>query len=113
MKKRFRKAFVVIGIIAILVTYFAVQTVEIFYPEINFEEVDFIKEEMRAYGLYTVRTESGLIIKRTGGQYTISDPKIEILNRLNLVLFLLLIYVPTVTVIIVLKTRIEKKRDVL
>lgn len=113
MKKRFRKALVVIGVIAILVTYFAVQTVEIFYPEINYKEVDILTEEMRAYGLDTMRTESGLIIKKgPGSNYRISDPKTKILNGLNSVLVLLLIYVPTGTVIIVLQTRKEKKRGV-
>lgn len=114
MKKRFVKVVVVTWVILILVTHIAVQAVEIFYPEIDFKEVEIVTEEMRAYGIDTVRTESGLTItKGPGSNYRISDPKTKILNGLNSVLFLLLIYVPTgtvITVIIVLQqTRKEKK----
>ena len=109
MMKRFVKAFVVFEVIL----YIAIQAVEIFYPGINFKEVEIKTEEMRAYGLDTMRTESGLIIKRTGGQYIISDPKTKILNGLNGLFFLLPIYVSTAIVTIVIIKWKEKKMDAL
>lgn len=110
MNKRFLKAFFVFEVIL----YIAIQTVEIFYPDINYKEVDIVTEEMRAYGLDTVRTESGLIIKKgPGGNYRISDPKTKILNGMNGIFFLSLIGVSTAIFAIVIETQKEKKRDAL
>ena len=110
MMKRFVKAFVVFEIII----YLAIQAVEIFYPGINFKEVEIKTEEMRVLGLDTMRTESGLIIKRgPGSNYTIGDPKTKILNVLNGLFVLSPISFSAGIVTIVIMTRKEKQRDAL
>ncbi len=110
MMKRFVKAFVVFEVIL----YIAIQAVEISYPGIDFKEVEIKTEEMRVLGIDTMRTESGLVIKKgPGGNYRIGDPKTKILNGLNGIFFLSPIYVSTVIVTIVIIKRKEKKRDAL
>ena len=80
-----KRIFVVVGIV-VLVTFSVILGVEIFYnPVIDKDELERRIEVIEGYGFDTIvdMMEGNFLIEKTGpGMYTVTSPKVQILNEM-------------------------------
>lgn len=81
-----KRIFMVVGVV-VLVTFSVILGVEIFYnPVLDTNELERKIEVIEGYGFDTIvdMMEGDFLIEKTGpGMYTVTSPKVQILNEMN------------------------------